>query len=195
MLATIDVYKMVPNGSQWGFWQGYLLPALVGCPAIWTPLGTPMHWHYNTWNTRTHEITFIWPERWYVIHAFYTVDRQFYGCYCDIVLPNPLITDIESEFRYIDLYIDVVVDPHHRVITKDEEIYERAQQKIPHLVEIHDRAFAELEQLAAHARAWTGPFAAIKDEIVRIDWHLLDTTSADFTEACAQQWGDYHAGG
>jgi protein associated with RNAse G/E len=192
MLAAVEVYKMLPNGSQWGYWQGYRLPVMPTCPMIWTPTGTLMHWHYNTWETHAHEITFIWPSRWYVIHAFYTPEHQFFGCYCDIVMPNALLSDAACEVRYTDLYIDVVVDPQHGVITKDEEIYERAMHVNPQLIDVRDQAFAELDALATHARNWTGPFIPIKEKIVRTDWHLLDPTSSDFSAACLEQWGDYH---
>ena len=190
MLQEVEIYKMLPNGSQWGYWHAYRLPVSAACPMVWTPIGTAMHWQHNTWEAKSNEITFFWPTRWYVIHAFYTREKTFFGCYCDIVMPNPPVDPAATTLRYVDLYVDVVVKPDHSVYTKDEEVYARAMKQTPNLVPIRDQAFAELATLATHARDWTGPFAFIAEQIVRTDWQLLDPSSAEFTSDCAQQWGD-----
>jgi hypothetical protein len=188
MLATVEVRKMLPDGSQWGHWSGFRLPVSANCPTVWTPLGTSMHWLPGTWHLDKHEISFCWPGRWYVISAFYDPAGSFAGCYCDIVTPNPRVTDDAPEIRYTDLYIDVVVRPDRTVLTKDEEVFARAMQVIPSLKPIRARAFAELDELAAHAHAWSGPFAPIHDHLSRTDWHMLDPKSPDFAAACASEW-------
>jgi protein associated with RNAse G/E len=190
MLSPVEVFKILPNGSQWGYWRGYRLPLSDACHTVWTPFGTAMHWQHNTWETKSNEITFLWPERWYVIHAFYTNQQTFFGCYCDIVMPNPTVATDAASLRYVDLYVDVVVKPDHVVYTKDEEVYERAMKQNPNLVPIRRRVFDELDALATHARDWTGPFALIDEHIVRTDWQTLDPHSVDFAAARQQQWGD-----
>jgi len=189
MLELVSIQKIVPNGSEWGHWQGYRLPISEACPTVWTPAGTAMHWQHNIWETKNHEITFFWPHRWYVIHVFYNHEKTFFGCYCDIVMPNPPFAPDSSNLRYVDLYVDVVVKPDHSVYTKDEEIYERAMKQNANLIPIRDRTFAELDALAAHARNWTGPFAILDEQIVRTDWHLLDAAGPEFVAACDSQWG------
>ncbi len=189
MLTPVEVYKVLPDGSQWGQWSGFHLPIDPRCATVWTPLGVPMHWRPATWEARNHAVAFFWPGRWYVIHAFYDGAGDFAGCYCDIVLPNPPVLPDAPEMRYTDLYIDVVVRADRTVFTKDHEVYARAEALNPTLRDLHAEAFAELDALAAHAEAWTGPFAAIGPRLIRTDWQTLDPSSAEYREACTQQWG------
>ena len=187
MLSPVTVRKILPDGSQWGEWQGFRLPSST-CALIWTPLGTDMCWYYNTWPAKFHEVTFFWPEKWYVIHAFYSDHQQFSGCYCDIVMPNPAFPDGVSELYYTDLYVDVVVGADHSVTTKDQEMYERAMRHHTQLQTLHTRAFAELDALADHAREWTGPFEHIQREIIRLDWHTLNADSSVILDDIQTQW-------
>lgn len=188
MLSPVEVHKILPDGSQWGAWDGFRLPVSQNCPTVWSPRGTAMHWRTGTWLSENHEISFFWPGRWYVIHAFYDQATQFAGCYCDIVTPNPPVAADAVAINYTDLYVDVVVRPDHSVLTKDQEVYARAMLVNPALAAMHDQAFAELDDLADQARAWTGPFALLDDRLTRADWHELDPASATFTTACAAQW-------
>jgi hypothetical protein len=188
MLRPVMVYKMLPDGSEWAHWQGFHLPISDTCPTVWTPAGSAMYWYYNTWQAKHNEITYFWPSCWYVIHAFYDTERRFAGCYCDVVMPNPLLQADATEARYVDLYVDVVVQADHSIVTKDEEVLRRAAGRNPQLALLHDRTMAELGDLAGHARAWTGPFACIADEIVRTDWQDLDPDSAAFSAARDSQW-------
>lgn len=188
MLSPIVVHKILPDGSQWGEWDGFRLPLSNDCPTVWSPRGTLMRWRPATWASENHSISFFWPGRWYVIHAFYDQDHLFAGCYCDIVMPNPPVAADAAAISYTDLYIDVVVRADHSVLTKDQEVYARAMLVHPLLAELHDQAFAELDDLAAHAQEWTGPFALLDARLTRADWHELDPASATYTAACAAQW-------
>lgn len=189
MLPAIEVYKLLPDGSQWGRWRGYRVPASDRCGVVWTPAGTAMHWRPATWLASEHAVAYLWPGRWYVIHAKYSPEGVFAGCYCDIVTPNPALPPDAADARYTDLYVDVVVRPDRSVYTKDHEVYARAMAAYPELAALRDRAFAELDGLAAHARAWTGPFTAVSDRLVRTDWELLDPQGAELAAACQRQWG------
>jgi len=93
------------------------------------------------------------------------------------------------EMRYTDLYIDVVVRADRTVYTKDHEVYARAEAMNPLLIDMHADAFRELDALAAHAEAWTGPFTAIGPQLIRTDWHTLDPSSIEYHDARSQQWG------
>jgi protein associated with RNAse G/E len=189
MLAPVELYKMLLDGSQWGQWSGFHLPIDPHCATVWTPADTAMHWRPETWASRNHAVAFFWPGRWYVIHAFYDTAGSFAGCYCDIVVPNPIVAPDATEIRYTDLYIDVVVRADRSVYTKDHEVFGRAEVYNPSLAAMRAHAFAELDALEAAAQAWTGPFAAIGPQLLRTDWHTLDPSSAEYHEACTQQWG------
>lgn len=191
MLPPLQIHKMLIDGSQWGQWSSYRLPASERCAVAWTPAGTAMHWRPATWEAQHHGLAFFWPGRWYVIHASYTLAGMLVGCYCDIVMPNPQIAPDATDIRYLDLYVDVVVRADRSVFTKDQDVYERAMRVHEELVSLRAPAFTALEALADHAQAWTGPFVVVRDQLIRTDWEQLDPNSADFAVACAQQWSDY----
>lgn len=192
MLSSIEIYKMLLNGSQWGQWSSYHLPINQTCYTTWTPAGTSMHWQPATWQAETHAVAYFYPGRWYVIHAFYDRGGDFAGCYCDIVMPNPPIGDEATEVRYTDLFIDVVVRADRSVYTKDEEVYARAMQYNSYLGTIRTQAFEELDALANEARAWSGPFEPIAARLTRTDWEVLDPSSDEFVAARVAQWHDWH---
>lgn len=189
MLSPVEIYKMLLDGSQWGRWSSFRLPIAERCVTTWTPVGTPMHWRPATWYPEHASISYFWIDRWYALHVKYAQDGTFLGCYCDIVTPNLPLDERSTEVRYVDLYVDVVVHPDRSVSTKDEEVYARAMHYNPDLVPLQARAFAEMDELARHARQWTGPFAAIPPRLIRLDWERLDPMSATYAQACDQQWG------
>lgn len=188
MLPHVDVYKILPDGFQWGYWKGYRLPVTPRCPMVWTPLGTSMQWYHNTWDLRSHEVTYFWPGTWYVIHSFYTPAMDFNGCYCDIVKPNPAFRQDSPSMQYVDLYVDVVVRPDHSVYTKDEEVYARAAEAMPDLRDHRTEVFEEFAALADHARNWTGPFAIIPEHLLRADWHQLTAGDPSWQDEIRAQW-------
>jgi len=58
----------------------------------------------------------------------------------------------------------------------------------PTLAALRDEAFSELNRLAEHARAWTGPFVPVVEHLARTDWQTLDPAGAEFAAARAHQW-------
>lgn len=184
MLPRITVRKMLIDGSQWGMWQPYVLPTGDGLVATWTPAGTEMHWANGTWPTTYHNIHIWWPRARYLINAQYT-GTAFAGCYCDVVLPLPDLPASAPERRYVDLYLDLVVHADRSWHTKDQEVYDRAEQEVPALRQERGSAEETLRWLETWAAAWSGPFAHVPAALPRLDYHDLDGDAPELSALAA----------
>lgn len=178
MLLETEVCKMLVSGDPWACWQGFQLPVSDEYVCIWTPIGTKKHWKPHHWKpdffyAEQHVLTYIWPDEWYAIHISYNADGTFSSAYCDVTLPAPAYTSQAREIIYTDLYVDVVVRTDHSVYTKDQEVYERAEQKYPIVAESHQKSYEVLDWLEEHAKHWTGPFAVIPRQLPRTEWDDL----------------------
>lgn len=182
MLQRITVRKMLIDGRQWGTWQPYLFPVSDEFVATWTPAGTEMQWATGTFGATFNTLHYWWPGAQYLIGAFYN-GTQFAGCYCDITTPLAAVPADAPEREYLDLYLDLVVRADRSWFTKDQEVYDRAEQVIPDLRELRPAAEASLRQMEHWAGAWAGPFARIPQTLARTDWHTLDPASPEFAAA------------
>jgi protein associated with RNAse G/E len=179
MLLQAHIYKRLVNGDAWGEWQGYQLPVSDEYVTIWSPRGTKRHWKPHKWKpdyflSERHSLSFFWPGAWYTIHTGYHPDGSFSDAYCDIILPTPGYTSESRELVYTDLYIDVVVREDGSVITKDQEVFDRAALRYPIVEESRRQAFDTLDWVEAHAKQWSGPFEVIPRRLPRTDWHTLN---------------------
>lgn len=178
MLLETEVCKMLVSGDPWACWSGFQLPVSDEYVCIWTPIGTKKHWKPHHWKpdffyADKHVLTYIWPDEWYAIHISYNADGTFSSAYCDVTLPAPAYTSQTREIIYTDLYVDVVVRTDYSVYTKDQEVYERAEQKYPIVAESHQKSYEVLDWLEEHAKSWTGPFALIPRQLPRTEWDDL----------------------
>ena len=93
-------------------------------------------------------------DRWYNIFAVYGSDTAvFKGWYCNISRPADLK---DGEVDWVDLELDVVVQPDHRSAVLDEEEFDAL------LIPEDERLAARqaVDELLRHARAASGPFAS-----------------------------------
>lgn len=184
MLPRITVRKMLIDGSQWGTWQPYILPTSGNLIATWTPAGTEMHWATATFLAKYNTIHLWWPGAHYLIGAEYT-GTAFAGCYCDVIQQLPHLPASAPERIYVDLYLDLVVLEDRSAYTKDQEIFDRAEQEIPVLREERAAAEETLRQLEAWAADWSGPFAHVPGTLPRLDYHDLSPASPDLAALAA----------
>ena len=87
-------YDQVVRGS----WQAYQLPRSIqlsdealpeiasDCLQLWLPAGTPMRWSTHTHPLRYNCLQFFWPNRWYMLSAFYN-GRALKHTYATVILP------------------------------------------------------------------------------------------------------------
>lgn len=101
----------------------------------------------------THSLEYYWTDRWYNIFRFAQPNGKLRNYYCNVNVPATLDGDVLS---YIDLDIDILVQPDlsYQVLDLDEfeknsalydysvEVRENAHQAVVQLVEIIEtRAF------------------------------------------------------
>ena len=90
---------------------------------------------------------FYWMDRWYNVFRFSDPDEQLKSFYCNINLPPSLEGDVLS---YVDLDIDVLVQPDFTYRVLDLEDFERHAQiyQYPYDVKVKThRALKELIEL------------------------------------------------
>jgi protein associated with RNAse G/E len=178
MLLEANIRKMLVDGSEWASWGGYHIPVSEQYAVIWTPVGTTMHWRPGTWVSKKHQLTYLWPHKWYTIHIGFTPDGEFFSGYCDVVLPHASYTNVDQELIYTDLYVDVVVREDYSVYTKDQEVFDRAAQKYPIVEQSRRQSFEVLDWLEQHANRWSGPFEIIPRRLPRTDFEKLSPEEA-----------------
>ena len=73
-----------------GSWRAYRLNGTIqlgdeqlpsdndGLVRLWLPAGTPMNWATGTRPLRNNCVQFFWPERWYMLSAFYNETRPIH---------------------------------------------------------------------------------------------------------------------
>lgn len=121
-------YDRVLHGS----WHAYKLAegllgdeqateSLTDCVRLWLPAGTAMNWASGTRNLRSNCIQFFWPQRWYMLSAFYNEDRLIHT-YANIIRPANIQID---RLSYVELDLNALVKPDltYEVLTQAEFDY------------------------------------------------------------------------
>ncbi|MBN1399248.1 MAG: DUF402 domain-containing protein [Anaerolineae bacterium] len=99
-------------------------------------------------------IEHYYPERWFNIFAIYDRLGRFKGWYCNIIHPIELA---DSEVRWHDLALDLLVLPDGRQILLDEADYERLDVSEA----IRSRVQEELALLQRWATQAAAPFGIL----------------------------------
>ncbi|GCE27007.1 hypothetical protein KDA_24910 [Dictyobacter alpinus] len=88
------------------------------CIRLWLPAGTPMNWSSGTRKLRNNCLQFFWPDRWYMLSAFYNEDTLIHT-YANIIQPAQIVLD---QLSYIDLDLSTLVKPDmsYEVLTQAE---------------------------------------------------------------------------
>ena len=69
------------------------------CVKLWLPAGTAMNWASGTRTLRNNCVQFYWPERWYMLSAFYNEDKLIHT-YANIIRPATIQLD---RLSYVNL--------------------------------------------------------------------------------------------
>jgi protein associated with RNAse G/E len=99
---------------------------------------------------------YYWLSRWYNIFRFRHPDGELRSFYCNINIPPTFDGRVLS---YIDLDIDILVEPDlsYQVVDEDEFALNAAKYKYP--PEIHVQAYQALEELKALIEKRVFPFS------------------------------------
>jgi protein associated with RNAse G/E len=95
-----------------------------------------------TQGTLSHE--YFWLDRWYNVFRFVTADGAFRNYYCNICMPPQFSKNV---IDYVDLDIDVVVDPDFSYRILDRDDFETNAELYNYPLEVRNRVDATLEDV------------------------------------------------
>jgi len=168
-------YDKVLRGS----WRAYQLsdtvllgdetPASVaGCLRLWLPAGTPMNWSTGTRPLKSHCLQFFWPQRWYMLSAFYH-DRELRHTYANVIQPATIGFE---RLSYVDLDLSVLVKPDlsYEVLTQAE--FEQMANMLHYSEDTRISALMALRSLTTTIQLSAGIFSAVPYQLKSADFHM-----------------------
>ncbi len=171
-------YDQIVRGS----WQAYRLDATVqlsdegvaeaasDCLRLWLPAGTSMHWSTQVRPLRYNCLQFFWPQRWYMLSAFYNGSALVHT-YANIIQPATIELD---RLYYVDLDLSILVEPdlNYEVLTQVE--FEQAAENLRYSEETRISALMALRTLISSVQLGVGLFATIPQRLRQADFHLAE---------------------
>jgi protein associated with RNAse G/E len=139
-----------------------------GALRLWLPAGTPMRWATGTRPLRNNCLQIFWPERWYMLSAFYN-NQTLIHTYAAIIQPATLQLD---RLSYTDLDLSILVKPNlsYEVLTQAE--FEQMADLFHYSEEVRISALMSLRTLTSTIQRSIGIFASVPTEIKQPDFHL-----------------------
>ena len=139
-----------------------------GALRLWLPAGTPMRWATGTRPLRSNCLQIFWPERWYMLSAFYN-NQTLIHTYAAIIQPANLQLD---RLSYTDLDLSILVKPNlsYEVLTQAE--FEQMADLFHYSEEVRIGALMALRTLTSTIQRSIGIFASVPTEIKQTDFHL-----------------------
>jgi protein associated with RNAse G/E len=164
-----------------GSWQAYklsnnlrlgdekLTPQIGECERLWLPAGTLMNWSSGTRPLRNHCLQVFWPQRWYMLSAFYK-DRVLLRTYANIIQPAAID---EKRLSYVDLELSILVEPDlsYEVLTQAE--FDHAAEMLRYSDETRTAASEALRTLTSVIQRSVGVFVTIPYQLNHADFHMV----------------------
>ena len=124
---------------------------------LWLPAGTMMNWASGSRPLRSHCLQLFWPERWYMLSAFYNQDALIHT-YATIIQPAQL--GINS-LSYVDLDLSVLVKPDlsFEVLTQAE--FDQLADLLQYTEDTRISALMALRTLTSSIQLSIGVFARV----------------------------------
>lgn len=115
MYPLIRVDKRVPDGSIWQARREYLLPVIDGWSRTLGPAGTRWSNPIGGWTTKVTGVSLFHPDRPFTISCHGPDGAKRF--YVDIAYRTRIEPGL---IEFIDLFLDVMIDPDRSVSEKDE---------------------------------------------------------------------------
>jgi protein associated with RNAse G/E len=143
--------------------------ATQGMLTLWLPAGTLMHWAAGTRSLRYSCLQFYWPERWYMLSAFYQ-NRTLLHTYAMIIQPPALSVD---RLSYVDLDLSVLVKPDlsYEVLTQAE--FEYTAEMLHYDEQTRISALMALRTLTSSIQRSVGVFTVVPQQLSQSEFHLV----------------------
>jgi len=149
--------------------------ATSDCIRLWLPAGTMMYWSTSPHPLRYNCLQYFWPQRWYMLSAFYDGDELIHT-YANIIQPAtieypqglPL-----QRLSYVDLDLSILVKPDlmYEVLTQVE--FEQLADVLHYSEEIRVGALMALRTLTNSIQLGVGLFATIPHRLRQTEFHLM----------------------
>ncbi len=158
-------YDQVVRGS----WRAYriatnvfntdeVVPEVIkDCVALWVPAGTPMRWATGTRPLRNDCLQFFWPQRWYMLSAFYR-NQLLLHTYAIIAQPPMLGLD---RLTYVDLDLSILVKPDLSCEVLTQAEFEMAAQSLHYDEDTRISALMALRTLTSSIQRSLGVFTIV----------------------------------
>jgi Protein of unknown function (DUF402) len=142
--------------------------SVAGCLRLWLPAGTPMNWATGTRPLKNHCLQFFWPQRWYMLSAFYR-DRELMHTYAMVIQPATVGFE---RLSYVDLDLSVLVKPDlsYEVLTQAE--FEQMASMLRYDEETRISSLMALRSLTSAIQLSAGIFSAVPYQLKSADFHL-----------------------
>jgi hypothetical protein len=136
---------------------------------LWLPAGTPMRWASGTRPLRSNCLQFFWPDRWYMLSAFYK-GTELVHTYANIISPPTLLLD---RIWYVDLDLSVLVKPDtsYEVLTQAE--FEQTADMLSYDEETRISALMALRAVTSSIQRSVGLFTIVPHQLRQTDFHLV----------------------
>jgi protein associated with RNAse G/E len=168
-----------------GSWQAYRLneniqlsdepwvEATTDALRLWLPRGTLMHWATGGYPLRYNCLQFFWPERWYMLSAFYN-ERSLIHTYAIVIQP-PVVQP--NRISYVDLDLSVLVKPDltYEILTRAE--FEQAAAMFDYDEDTRMQALTTLRTLTSSIQRSVGLFAAVPHCLQEAEFHRVGCSS------------------
>jgi hypothetical protein len=115
MYPLIRVDKRIPDGSIWQTRWGYLLEPIEGWLRVYQPAGTRWSNPLGGWTSKADGMSIFHPDRPFTIACHGPKDQKRF--YIDIAHRIRITADV---LEFMDLFLDVMIDPSGTVSEKDE---------------------------------------------------------------------------
>ena len=104
----------------------------------------------------THSLEYYWLDRWYNVFRFAQPDGKLRNYYCNINVPAKFDGETLS---YVDLDLDILVDPDFSYRVLDVEDFERNAKLFGYNEEVQANARQALAELAGMIESHAFPFS------------------------------------
>jgi protein associated with RNAse G/E len=168
-------YDKVLRGS----WRAYQLTdaillgdetdtSVAGCLRLWLPAGTLMNWSTGTRPLKNHCLQLFWPQRWYMLSAFYR-DRELMHTYANVIQPATIGFE---RLSYVDLDLSVLVKPDlsYEVLTQAE--FEHMAGMLHYSEDTRISSLMALRSLTSAIQLSAGIFSAVPYQLKSTDFHM-----------------------
>lgn len=169
-------YDQILRGS----WQTYRVPTTVfstdevvpelmkDCVALWLPAGTPMRWTSGTRPLRNDCLQFFWPQRWYMLSAFYH-HQSLLHTYAIITQPPTLGLE---RLTYVDLDLSILVKPDLSCEVLTQAEFEMTADALHYNEETRISALMALRTLTSSIQRSLGVFTIVPQHLTHEMFNL-----------------------